>query len=71
MAPAVVAEPDSKTRREKPVKGPPYLRLFLGLLVAFTGLHFANKLTMIIGGVIFAVALLIGYARAPAQPPLR
>lgn len=62
--PRMQEEPPRRKRRQK---GTPYGLLLLGVAVALVGLRQASQLFMGIGTALFAMALLIGYARAP--PP--
>jgi hypothetical protein len=56
-------------RRPRRPKGTPYWLLFAGLGMALLGLRQANRVLMAAGAALFAVALLVGYARSP--PPSR
>jgi hypothetical protein len=54
-----------KPPRKRRQKGTPYGLLLLGVCLALLGLRQGSQLLMGLGAALFAMSLLIGYARTP------
>ncbi len=64
-------EGNGPPRRKRRPRGPPYSLLFLGLGLAFWGVHAESQVLIGIGAALAGLCLLVGYARSPGRPPPR